>query len=213
VRTLHNYLRRDPQGVYRDIARKQLRELEGSTGSALEPGAAVASPPPPKSSSAPAARRAAPAVALPGPTSPPAPITPPAQVSPPAPVSPPAQSSTLPSSASSTTIDLRAAPATGAGNVDLPVARWVPWSLAAATVALGGVAVWSGLSANQHFDELQQSCGQTPQGCDAAAVGDLRSRARRTNILWALTGVTAIGAGVTIYVNASAAGVSGLWRY
>ena len=108
-------------------------------------------------------------------------------------------------------VDLTAAAAPAAAGP--PLHRWVPWSLAATTVVLAGVAVWAGLSANDRFDELQHSCGQTSQGCDAATTGDLKDRARRANILWALTGVAAVGTGVTIYVNTSAAGVSGLWRY
>lgn len=218
LRTLHNYLRRDPRGPYRDRAEKQIHELESSAGSGRGVrDAAVPLPP-------------APAVVLPAPSAPPAPTSPPAPASPPAPVSPPALTSSPAASPPALTslstpaqprpdlgpvptVDLRAAPAAATSATDLPVPRWIPWSLTAATVALGGVAIWSGVSANHQFDQLQQSCGRTPQGCDAAAVDDLRARARRTNILWAATGVAAIGAGVTIYVNTSAAGVSGLWKY
>jgi hypothetical protein len=89
----------------------------------------------------------------------------------------------------------------------------VPWSLAATTVVLAGAAAWAGWAANDRFDELHQSCGQTSAGCDAESTSDLKDRARRANILWALTGVAAVGAGITVYVNTSAAGVSGLWRY
>lgn len=91
--------------------------------------------------------------------------------------------------------------------------RWVPWTLGAATVALGAGAIITGLSANHRFDELNTTCGRTAQGCGSEGIDDVRTRARRANILWALTGAAAVATGVTVYVNASAAGVSGLWAY
>jgi hypothetical protein len=94
-----------------------------------------------------------------------------------------------------------------------PLPRWVPWAGAVATVALGTVAIVSGLSASRRFDELKNSCGQTPDGCAADQVSDLRSRARSVGVLWALAGAAAVGTGITIYVNTSAAGFSGLWAF
>ena len=89
---------------------------------------------------------------------------------------------------------------------------WVPWTLTAATLALGVEAVLSGLSASNHYDDLKSSCAQTT-GCTSVQVDDVKSRARRANIFWALTGVAAVGAGVTIYINTEAAGMGGLWRF
>jgi hypothetical protein len=89
----------------------------------------------------------------------------------------------------------------------------VPWAAAVTTVALGTAAVLSGLSTDKRYDDLKSSCGQTTEGCPADQVSDLRSRARTDTILWALTGVAALGTGITVYVNTSAAGASGLWAF
>ncbi len=216
IRSFQNYLRRAPRGPHHRSAEQQLKELQ--ILASRPPSSAAAAPVMPPPAVAPVAP-AAPvnAVAPPPVVPPPPPAAPPAQREMPA---PPAAVPTVPMAAVAATpgaissppaVDLTAtAPAPVATP---PLQRWVPWSLAAATVALAGVAVWSGLSANERFNELQQSCGKTPQGCDDAATGDLKDRARRANVLWALTAVAAVGTGVTIYVNTSAAGVSGLWRY
>jgi len=102
-------------------------------------------------------------------------------------------------------------PAPSSGEPPLP--RWVPWAAAVATVALGTSAIVSGLSASNRFDDLKGSCGQTPVGCDPSQVDDVRSRAHRATLLWALTGAAAVGTGVVVYVNTSAAGASGLWAF
>lgn len=194
TRSFQNYLRRAPRGPHHRRAEEHLKDLQSAASQA--PSTATATATPLRVTPAPPALP--PQAATPTPRAEPAAIPPaPAAAAPNATSSPPA-------------VDLRAAAAPAAAP---PLHRWVPWSLAATTVVLAGVAVWSGLSANDRFDQLQHSCGQTSQGCDAAATGDLKDRARRTNILWALTGVAALGTGVTIYLNTSAAGVSGLWRY
>ncbi|HVY38468.1 MAG TPA: tetratricopeptide repeat protein [Polyangia bacterium] len=190
VRSFQNYLRRAPRGSHHRSAEKQVDELQTAASPASSPAggaASVTSPPP--------ALQAAPLSA--GAVRPP--VTPPPAAWPAQPSSPP-------------TIDLTAAAAPRAP-ASPPLPRWVPWSLAAATVVLASAATWAGLSANDRFDELHQSCAQTFGGCDPAATSDLKDRARRANILWALTGVAAMGTGITVYVNTSAAGLSGLWRY
>ncbi|HVT06101.1 MAG TPA: hypothetical protein VHO67_01515 [Polyangia bacterium] len=207
VRSFQNYLRRAPRGPHHRSAEKQVDELQVAAGQGSPAGGAALVPPPPSPSAAaaPPSRGASkPEVTLPPagtPAHPPS-MTPPAALSAP----------TGSSASSPTKIDLTAAAAPSAP-ASPPLPRWVPWSLAAATVVLAGAATWAGLSANDRFDELHQSCAQTPQGCDANSTSDLKDRARRANILWALTGVAALGTGITVYVNTSSAGLGGLWRY
>ncbi|MFL5304381.1 MAG: tetratricopeptide repeat protein [Polyangia bacterium] len=191
-RSFQNYLRRAPRGPHHRRAEEQVNELQAAASRA--PSTAGATP-------------AKPSLAVP--------LVAPAQAATPtapAMVSPPTAVATSGATFSPVAVGLTtvAAPAAPAGP---PLPRWVPWSLAATTVVLAGVAAWAGWAANDRFDELQQSCGQTTGGCDADATRDLKDRARRANILWALTGVAAVGTGVTIYANTSAAGLSGLWRY
>ncbi len=94
-----------------------------------------------------------------------------------------------------------------------PVPRWLPWALTGATVGLGIAAIASGMSASNRYDELHNSCGKMAGGCAASDIDDVKSRARRANILWLLTSAAAVGAGVTIYVNVNAAGASGVWNF
>ena len=94
-----------------------------------------------------------------------------------------------------------------------PLPRWVPWALTAATVGLGVGAIVSGVSASNRYAELRDSCGRAAGGCAAGDIDDVRSQARRANILWLLTSAAAVGAGVTIYFNVNAAGASGLWSF
>jgi hypothetical protein len=67
------------------------------------------------------------------------------------------------------------------------------------------------LSASSRFDELKNSCGQS--GCTAAEIDDVKSRASRTNVLLALTGVAALGTGVAVYFTMDSAGATGQWRF
>ena len=94
-----------------------------------------------------------------------------------------------------------------------PLPVWLPWALAGATLALGGAAAIAGQSASHRYDDLRLSCGQTPQGCASDQIDDVKSRADRANLLWALAGTAGLGAGVTGFLNVRAAGVSGLWRF
>jgi hypothetical protein len=82
-----------------------------------------------------------------------------------------------------------------------------------ATVAFGVGAVASGLSASSRYDDLRGSCGQTPQGCSAADIDAVRSRARRANFFWAATAIAATATGVTAYVNTREVGLAALWGF
>jgi len=217
IRSFQNYLRRAPRGPHHRSAEKQIDELQAAASQASPAaGAAPANAPPVAPAAPPHANALRPPVTpvMPPhasvPAQQPAPTLPPAVAAVPASTAP---SASAPGGSSSpATIELTAAAAPRA-TPNPPLPRWVPWSLAATTVLLASAATWAGFSANDRFDELHQSCGQTSGGCDAAATSDLKDRARRANILWALTGVAALGTGITVYVNTSAAGLSGLWRY
>ena len=233
LRTFQTYRRRDPQGAHRDSADRQIKELDqklhqGASASITPiplprpsgPAEATTSPPispraparaPAVTPATPAALSASPPSTARSPSASPAPpAVPSASVSPPLPIAaaPPGQPNV-----SAPEIDLRAAAIPSEPSSHLPVPRWVPWTLAATTVALGTGAVIAGLAASNRFDELKSSCGQTAQGCAAQPVDDVRARARNANILWAATGIVAAATGVSVYLNASAAGVSGLWAF
>jgi hypothetical protein len=190
VKMFRAYLRHDPRGKHQRSAEKQIDELSA-------PAAHAPATPAPAPASAPvqplpgAAQGASTSETAPGPV-PSAPLTAPAERPP----------------VTTALIEVPAHPAVA----QPPMPAWVPWTLTAATLALGVEAALSGLSASNHYDDLKSSCAQTT-GCTSAQVDDVKSRARRANIFWALTGVAAVGAGVTIYINAEAAGMGGLWRF
>jgi hypothetical protein len=50
-------------------------------------------------------------------------------------------------------------------------------------------------------------------GCNQSEIDDVKSRARRTNVLLALTGVAALGTGVAVYFTMDSAGAAGQWRF
>jgi hypothetical protein len=116
---------------------------------------------------------------------------------------------------SATVVDLSrpasSTPATPAESSRSSLPGWVPWALGGATLALATGTVISGLSASSRFDELKNSCGQS--GCTAAEIDDVKSRASRTNVLLALTGVAALGTGVAVYFTMDSAGATGQWRF
>lgn len=226
-RTFQTYLRRDPTGVHRDSAERQIKELEqkargGAVARPVTPAPVVPLP------VIPPAPRVAPIVTAPPVSAPVSASPPPAPTSPPS--GAPAGSSNSPASTAAPSgwttgpaatqtattppsVDLTTPALPPASTPGLPMPRWVPWTLGAATVALGAGAIITGLSANHRFDELNTTCGRTAQGCGSEAIDDVRSRAHRATLLWALTGVAAVATGVTVFVNASAAGVSGLWAF
>lgn len=81
------------------------------------------------------------------------------------------------------------------------------------TAALAVAAVATGMSSNSRYDSLKSTCAQTPAGCTADQIGVVRSRDQTANVLWALAGVSAVGTGVTVFVNTREAGVSALWKF
>lgn len=222
IRMYKNYLRRDPNAQRRELTERRIRELESGHGpkpNELSPAtipapAPIAPPPPPaavvvKPAPPPAAVVVKPVLPLPAavvvkPAPPPA-LPPPAPEPPPS-VSPPSFTP------SPTTVDLEAK-ATPAGSSASPVHAWIPWTLAGVTVALAAGAIVYGASASSRYDSLNTSCGQTPTGCSSDQVQEVKSRALKANVLWALAGVAAVGTGVVVYVDTRDAGISALWTF
>lgn len=94
-----------------------------------------------------------------------------------------------------------------------PLPRWLPWTAAGTTVALGIAAIATGVSASNHFDSLQSSCGQTSSGCTNDQIDSVKTRARTANVFWILTGAAAVATGATFYVNTHEAGIDGVWSF
>ena len=117
------------------------------------------------------------------------------------------------STASSPGVDLSRPSEAAGGAATSALPRWVPWVLGATTLALATSTVISGLSAASRFDELKNSCGQSPTGCPKTDIDDVQSRAKRTNVLLVLTGVAAVGTGVAVYFTLDSAGATGQWRF
>lgn len=227
------YLRRSPKGTNRERAQRQIDELEREERRRFVEGSPVTAPPTPKTGgTAPAASPAAsfaPSDTRSPPADPMAPapvdlVAPPAEPGDRESPAPPAPTASSPSlSAPAPPLAARSDPAESMTAVRIPASspqgrapplpRWVPWVLTASTLVAGTGAILSGLSASHRYGQLRDSCGQDPDGCPARDVDDLKGRVNQTNVLWAITGALAIGAGVTVYLNASAAGAGGLWRF
>lgn len=232
ARIFRNYLRRAPQGSNRATAETQIKAIEQRMRGAevARPSGAVAAPTRPQQSVGPVTTLVPPSAVAPSSASA---VAPPsasastsrsaepdlaqAEVVAPKPAEAPAVVVSrpvvaAPSGAPQPAVDLSVV-AGGPAESQAPLPRWLPWTLSAAAVALGTTAIVSGLSASHRFDDLQSSCGQTAGGCTPEQISDVKSRARVANVLWALTGVAAVGAGVTIYANTHTAGLSGLWSF
>jgi len=182
------YLREQPAGPNREIAEKQLNELQAQN--VHDPSDAPKPTVPPPAQAAPA-----PAPPTPAPV---APAPPPALTSP----------SAVPAARDTPVVVAPPAPAHGT-----PLPRWLPLAGAVTTVALAGVAAAVGLSASHRYDDLAMSCGRTPEGCAASDVAAVRSRDHIATGLWIAAGVVGVGTGVAIVVNTHEAGVSALWRF
>ncbi len=89
--------------------------------------------------------------------------------------------------------------------------RWYAWTAAGATVAFGAAAIGVGLSANHLYNQDLSSCAST--GCSDAQKNTLKSRALLANVLWALTGVSAVATGIAVYVDGKDASVSLAWKF
>jgi hypothetical protein len=95
-----------------------------------------------------------------------------------------------------------------------PPARqsWLPWAGLGVTAALAGGATVMGLSVNQRFEHLRDTCGRTV-GCSDEQKSDLRTRITMTNVLWVLAGVSAVATGVGFLVGPREAEVAVAWRF
>jgi hypothetical protein len=212
LRMYQNYLRRDPDGQHREMAKKQIRELESggqfnehSTASTAP--VATPLPRPPGPAPAPARTELAVRPAQSPPATTPAPQPWPASSSPLMLAAEPAPT------AAPTGVDLEGKPAPAAASSANSVHPWIPWALAGTTIALGAGAIVYGRSASSRYDDLSGSCGQTSTGCTSDQVQEVKSRAFKANVLWALAGLAAVGTGVVIYVDARDAGLSALWTF
>lgn len=213
-RLYQTYLRRDPNGPHRQVVRKRIQEIEGAGG--LKSDASVVGVPAPIPPSMPPSPPP-PATAMP--------IAPPAggvaakSLPANAPASPPPPPSWRPTQSPASDIvapaavDLRAKPGPVPESRMRPLPRWLPWALAGTTVALGAGAIAYGVSATNRYDQLSTSCGQTADGCTSDQLQQVRSRALKANILWALAGAAALGTGVVVYVDVRRGGVAALWRF
>jgi tetratricopeptide (TPR) repeat protein len=74
--------------------------------------------------------------------------------------------------------------------------RYLRWLGVGVTSALVGGAIATGISASSRYDDLKNTCGNTPAGCTDSQMNTVKSRALMTNILWALAGTAAVGTGV-----------------
>lgn len=185
IRFYKAYLRNEPVTPNREVAEKQIKELEAQSWRG-----------PPDGQTAPAIPKPAPKTPVLEPVGP-TPEAPKTVVTEPAP-SPPA----LLSQSSAPSAPPRA-----------PLPRWLPITGAAVAVGLMTGAIVYGLSGSSQFDSLRGSCGQTTAGCTSAQIDDVKSRDRTATVLWVLAGVVAAGTGVSVYVNTRAAGVAALWRF
>jgi hypothetical protein len=212
ARTYEAYLRRAARGAHRAAAEKALRELDTA------PADGPSSPPPPVGSPPPAA--ATPPAGKPAPRAtvvPASPVDTPLPPSEPAASPAPARHTEAPSPPAAG--DSAAEPPAGVAlsapppASTLPLPTWLPWAAAGATLAVTAGAIVFGAQASARYNQLRGSCGQTTQGCTAAQIDEVRSRAGTANILWVAAGVTAAVTGVTVFINTREAGVSALWRF
>lgn len=89
-----------------------------------------------------------------------------------------------------------------------PIPRWAPWAGAGTTLALAVGATLSGLSGNAKYEDLESSCGGTPEGCPQAEIDEVAARARLTNVLWIAAALTGVATGLLVAVDASREGAS-----
>lgn len=215
-RTYEAYLRRAPRGPHHADAERQLRELETGRAAPAPPlgGAKPAPARGPSRAAGPAAPATPPPAAQPAPPAPLSPSATPANVPLPSEglAPPPArQAAEAPSPSAAAGLALSTT-ATSPGPAP-PLAAWVPWAAAGSTIALTAGAIVFGTMASSRYNQLRGSCGQTSEGCTAAQIDEVRSRAGTADVLWAAAGVMAAATGVIVYVNTREAGVSALWRF
>jgi hypothetical protein len=219
LRLYWTYLREKPNAPNRDVAEKQIKELEAREGhSTATKGHAAGQPTGP---AAPPVQHAIPSTAaLPtgaplAPAPPASPVVSPTVATTAAVTAPTANTVVPPLAARPpagpvVTVTAAVAPAT---EHKTPLPRWTPLAAAVLTIGVASAATAAGQSASSRFDELKGSCGQTSQGCTSAEVDGVRNLDRAATILWASAGLLAAATGVTIVVNTRAAGASALWRF
>lgn len=86
--------------------------------------------------------------------------------------------------------------------------RWLAWTGVGATALAATGAIIAGLSVNSRYDSLVSTCGGLPDGCSSSQVDGVRSRVLLTNILWGVTGVLAVGTGLTFYFTGHESGIA-----
>jgi hypothetical protein len=91
--------------------------------------------------------------------------------------------------------------------------RWYFWTAAAGTVVFASTAIVAGLSARSRFYELQGSCGKTSAGCSDSDISSVTSRETVANVFWVLAGASAVGTGVSFYLDNREAGFSVALRF
>jgi hypothetical protein len=98
-------------------------------------------------------------------------------------------------------VERRPSPAPTSPNGVLSRQRWYFWAAAGGAAAFAAGAIAAGLSAGSRFNTLQGSCGQTTAGCTDDQINSVTSRETLANVLWALAGASAVGAGVAFYID------------
>jgi tetratricopeptide (TPR) repeat protein len=91
--------------------------------------------------------------------------------------------------------------------------RWPLWLGAAVTVGLAGAATAMTLTTNSRYNDLRETCGRTSQGCSESQISDIRNRGRAINVLWGLTGVSALVTGIGIYASSDGGSASVALRF
>jgi len=168
VTMFKRFLTASPNAVNRGEVEKRVAELEGEL--AKRKGAVDAqSAPVPASAPAP---------------SPPPPLAPP-------PPAPPVAAPPLAVAVETTAVPMVAEPRPAGSSL-----RYLRWLGVGVTAALVGGAIATGVSASSKYDDLKNTCGNTPAGCTDSQTNTVKSRALMTNILWGLAGTAAVGTGV-----------------
>jgi tetratricopeptide (TPR) repeat protein len=91
--------------------------------------------------------------------------------------------------------------------------RWPAWLGAALTVGFAGGATALTLHTNRRYDDLRERCGNTAGGCTDAQIDQIRQRGLLVNVLWGLTGVSAVATGIAIYATGDETGASVAFRF
>jgi tetratricopeptide (TPR) repeat protein len=91
--------------------------------------------------------------------------------------------------------------------------RWPLWLGAAVTLGLAAAATTMTLTTNSRYNDLRETCARTTEGCSNSQISDIRNRGRAINVLWGLTGVSALLTGIGIYASSDTATASVAMRF